>query len=97
MSRDQILALLSKALPELKAKHGVAELAIFGSVARDEAEPCSDVDVLARYAGPVNLRAYMGLKADLEARLGMPVDLVTPAALKPRLLAAIEPDLLRVS
>jgi predicted nucleotidyltransferase len=55
------------------------------------------VDVLARYAGPVNLRAYMGLKADLEARLGMPVDLVTPAALKPRLLAAIEPDLLRVS
>ncbi len=97
MSREQILALLSQALPDLRAKHGVAELAIFGSIARDEARAGSDVDVLASYAGPVNLRAFMGLKADLEARLGMPVDLVTPAALKPRLRAAIEPDLLRVS
>ena len=97
MSRDQILALLRQALPDLRAKHGVAELAIFGSVARDEAMPGSDVDVLASYTGPVKLRAYMGLKADLEACLGMPVDLVTPAALKPRLRAAIEPDLLRVS
>lgn len=97
MSREQILALLSQALPDLMAKHGVAELAIFGSVARDEARLDSDVDVLARFNAPVRLRAYMGLKADLEARLGMPVDLVTPAALKPRLRAAIEPDLHRVS
>jgi predicted nucleotidyltransferase len=97
MSRDQILALLSQALPDLKAKHGLAELAIFGSVARGEARADTVVDLLAQYAGPVTLRAYMGLKADLEACLGMPVDLVTPAALKPRLRAAIEPDLLRVS
>lgn len=97
MTRDQILALLCQALPDLKAKHGVAELAIFGSVTRGEAREGSDVDLLASYSGTVSLRAYMGLKADLEARLGMPVDLVTPAALKPRLRAAIGPDLLRVS
>ena len=97
MSRDQILALLSQALPELKAKYGLAGLSVFGSAARDEAGAGSDVDILAEYAGPVSLRAFMGLKTDLEGRLGVPVDLVTPAALKPRLRAAIQRDLLRVS
>lgn len=97
MSRDQILALLRQALPELRAKYGLRDLSLFGSVARDEAGPGSDVDVLATYAGPLTLHAFMGLKADLERRLGTPVDLVTPGALKPRLRAAIERDLLRVS
>ena len=97
MSRDQILALLRQALPELRAKYGLRDLSLFGSVARDEAGAGSDVDVLATYAGPLTLHAFMGLKADLENRLGMPVDLVTPGALKPRLRAAIERDLLRVS
>ena len=97
MSRDQVLALLHQALPELREKYGLRDLSLFGSVARDEAGPGSDVDLLATYAGPLTLQSFMGLKAELEDRLGAHVDLVTPGALKPRLRAAIERDLLRVS
>lgn len=97
MSRDQILASLRQALPELRSRYGLKDLSLFGSVARDEAGPQSDVDVLVTYAEPVTLRAFMGLKTELERRLGMPVDLLTPGAIKSRLRAAIERDLLRVS
>ena len=97
MSRDQVLHLLHLALPELRKAYGVKELSLFGSVARDEASPGSDVDILAAFSVPLTLTAYMGLKADLENRLGAAVDLVTPGAIKPRLLASIEGDLLRVS
>ena len=97
MSRDQVLSLLRQALPELRTKYGLQDLSIFGSVARDEARPGSDVDLLATYKGPLTLHAFMGLKSELERRLGVKVDLVTPGALKPRLRQAIERDLLRVS
>ena len=49
LSRDAALALLREHLPVLKERFGVAELALFGSHARDEATPDSDIDILVTF------------------------------------------------
>jgi predicted nucleotidyltransferase len=62
---------------------GVKSLALFGSVARGEASPDSDVDLLVEFSVPVGLFEFVRLKLRLEQILGCEVDLVTPDALRP--------------
>ena len=61
---------------------GVKSLKLFGSVARGEARPESDIDILVEFTKPIGLLAFIRLKHRLSDLLGRPVDLVTPAALK---------------
>jgi len=63
MTRDEALAVLKAGEPELK-RRGVAHAAIFGSFARGEARPDSDIDVLIRFApeASVTLWDYAALK-----------------------------------
>ena len=84
-------------MPTARARFGVRELAVFGSVARGEASDASDLDVLVDFAGPATFDGYMGLKLFLEDSLGVKVDLVTRAALKPRLRERIESEARRVA
>jgi predicted nucleotidyltransferase len=81
MRRDQILSVLREHQPELES-HGVSSLALFGSVARDEAGSESDVDILVEFDRPVGLFEFVRLQMRLEVLLGLPVDLVTPDALR---------------
>ena len=67
----------------------VRSLAVFGSVARGEAGPDSDVDLLNEFTEPVGLFHFLEVKESLEALLGCRVDLATPAALKTQLREAI--------
>jgi len=62
---------------------GVKSLALFGSAARGEASPYSDVDLLVEFSVPVGLFEFVRLKLRLEQILGCEVDLVTPDALRP--------------
>jgi predicted nucleotidyltransferase len=84
MKRDEILHLLAAHQQEL-TRFAVKSLAIFGSVARDEAWPDSDVDILVEFNKPVGLFEFVRLKDYLETLLDCPVDLVTPDALKEQL------------
>jgi hypothetical protein len=96
MTRDQIIDAIrmrGERLRELR----VASLHIFGSMARDEAGPESDVDVLVDFEGPPSFDRYMDLKFFLEDLIGRPVDLVTRAAVRPRMRLAIEREAVRVS
>lgn len=68
---------------------GVASLALFGSTARGEVGPSSDVDLLIEFSRPVGLFHFLEVKEFLERVLGRRVDLVTKAALKPQLREAI--------
>jgi uncharacterized protein len=76
---------------------GVASLAVFGSVARGEAGPESDIDILVEFRGEATLARFMDLKSMLEATLGRRVDLVTQKALRDRLRPGIEKDAVRVA
>ena len=63
----------------------IKSLAIFGSVARNEANQNSDVDLLVEFNGPATFDGYMELKFYLEDLLDRPIDLVTMNALRPQM------------
>ncbi len=84
-------------MPALRDKYGVLDLAIFGSVARDEARPDSDVDILVTFDGPATFDGYMGLEETLVTLLGLKVDLVTDKSLKPLIRPSVEKDLIHVT
>ena len=96
MKRQDALRLLHEALPGLKERYGIKDLAIFGSVARDEAGPESDVDIVVTFEAPATFRGFMGLQFDLEGVLGRKVDLVTHKAIRPLTRPSIERDLIPV-
>ena len=95
MKRDEILQSLAAHRREF-AKFGVKSLAIFGSVARDEARPDSDVDVLVEFERPATFDQYMNLKFYLEDLLGCSVDLVTRKGLRAQLRPYVEKEALYV-
>jgi uncharacterized protein len=97
MQRERAISILRACAPELRARFGVVELAIFGSVARDEARADSDVDVLVTFDRAPSFTAFMDLKFFLEEQLGAKVDLVTRAGLKPRVRPRVEREALRVA
>ncbi|MBI4786637.1 MAG: nucleotidyltransferase family protein [Chloroflexi bacterium] len=96
MRRDQVLRILNDHRSELK-KQGVKSLAFFGSVARDEARPDSDVDILVEFADPPTFARYMDLKFLLEGLLAVKVDLVTPRGLKPRIRDSVAKEAIHVA
>jgi predicted nucleotidyltransferase len=81
LKRDDVIALLQSNKPSLK-KFKVKSLLLFGSVARDETNPQSDVDLLVEFEQPVGLLTFVRLQRYLETILGCQVDLGTPDSLK---------------
>ena len=79
------------------AELGVATLSVFGSVARGEDRPDSDVDLLVDFDGPATFDRYMQLKFFLEDLLKRPVDLITRQGVRPELRSLIEQDAHRVA
>lgn len=89
-----VLDLLRKHEPDLRERFGVAKIGIFGSFARGEEKPESDVDVLVTFRkGAETFDHYMECKFYLEDLFGRKVDLVMSGALKkrlkPRILAEV--------
>lgn len=99
-TRETSVAAIRRAVGEQKhelERLGVVSLAVFGSVARDEATPESDIDILVEFRGAATLAGYMDLKYMLERLFGRRVDLVTRNGLRERLRPAVEKDLIRVA
>ena len=74
-------------------RHGVAYAGVFGSVARGEDGPRSDVDILVRLGRPMGMVEYMELIESLEGILQRKVDLVTDQSLNRHVRPYVEPDL----
>ncbi|MEM8638214.1 MAG: nucleotidyltransferase family protein [Cyanobacteria bacterium P01_G01_bin.54] len=77
--------------------HGILSLAVFGSVARNEATLTSDIDFLVEFSGKVTFDRYMDFKFYLEDNLGRNVDLVNPQMLKPQIRQAILEEAIHVA
>jgi predicted nucleotidyltransferase len=97
MKRDDTLRILREHTPELREKYGVQSLSLFGSVARDEARPGSDVDLLVEFSRPVGLFGLAALQEHLETLFGCKVDLGTPRSLRPGLREQVLQEALLVS
>ena len=81
MGAEQVIARIRAVMPEL-LKLGVTDLRLFGSHARGDATPESDVDLLVSL-GRADYAAYCRVLDLLEGALGGKVDLVMVEALKP--------------
>ena len=75
------------------AAHGVRNLRVFGSVARGEDRPDSDLDLLADVPPGMGLLGLGRVEAELEAIIGVQVDLVAAGTMKPGVSERAERDL----
>jgi len=81
-SSGEIREVLRKCLPEIREKYGVTSIGIFGSYARGEADPSSDIDVIVEFDRPIGWE-LVDLADFLESRLHHTVDLVIRRSLHP--------------
>ncbi len=88
-TQEGILKQLNQRAEELKQNFSVRSIGLFGSLARNQADRESDVDILVDFIEPT-FDHYMDLKFYLERLFGRPVDLVTADTVKPRLKPFIE-------
>lgn len=72
-------------------------LAVFGSTARGEATPASDIDILVTFHTLPTFDQYIETKLFLEDLLGCKVDLVTQDGLKPLVRAEVEKEAIYVA
>jgi predicted nucleotidyltransferase len=86
MNRDEILRTLKAREADLRA-HGVTHAALFGSVARGQQRPDSDIDILVDLdpGVVVTMFDYAGVKDYVASLFQGPVDVIDREALKPRL------------
>jgi hypothetical protein len=96
VTRDQVLQRLGGARAEL-ASLGVRSLDLFGSVARGEAGPASDVDLLVEFDKPIGLFHFFRVQRRLEEILGCNVDLVMRDAVKRQLRDRIFAEAVRAT
>jgi uncharacterized protein len=87
-------ALLEAAAPilvDVARSQGFARLAVFGSVARTQARPDSDIDLIVEPPKGAGIKEVVTLQEMFQAILGRPVDVVTYSGLKP----GLDDDILR--
>jgi predicted nucleotidyltransferase len=85
MTMRQILQAKRDEILDIAARHGARNVRLFGSVAREEDRPDSDVDLLVD-TGPTTSSWFpAGLILDLERILGRRVEIVTEKGLNPHL------------
>ena len=91
--KNKFIVQLEKMLPLLRERFGVMRIGIFGSIARGEDRPESDVDVLVEFApGQTTFRNFMELVFYLEDIFGRRVDLVTELGLGKHLRPYVEQE-----
>lgn len=82
MKRDEVLNVLKAQQEILVEQFGIKTLYLFGSTARNEARPDSDVDLLVEFNRPLGLFEFIDLQQTLESLLNCKVDLGTKRSLK---------------
>ena len=95
MRRDNAILIITNHRESLNDL-GVKSLNLFGSVARDEARPDSDIDLLVEFDNPKGLFQLLQVKFYLEDLLACSVDLGTEQALREHARTAILKEVIRV-
>ncbi len=96
LSREQLKMLLKAFIEKQGEEYHLSKIGFFGSYARNQATAESDVDIIFETNRP-NLFATVGMKQDLEALLGRPVDVIRlHPNLRPNFRARIEKEAIYV-
>ncbi|MDP1913627.1 nucleotidyltransferase family protein [Brevundimonas sp.] len=95
MTRDELLIKLRELKPWLE-EQGIVNVRLFGSYARDEAGPDSDVDLLVDITKPLGFR-FFGIEDEIGEQLGARVEMVTARSVEnPYIRHTVERDALVV-
>ena len=96
MDREKVINTLRAHERELKVA-GIVRLSLFGSTARGDGGPKSDVDLLAAFDKNrrLSLLDVVGIELQLAALLGVPLDLSEEGTLKPRVQRTVEAEATR--
>lgn len=97
MGRDEALAKLQRHAPDVRAM-GATSLFLYGSTARGEASPGSDLDIYIDYNPASRFNAFdlIGIKQFLEEKLDLCVDVTTRDGLHPRLRQRITTSAIQI-
>ncbi len=82
--REEILA--------IARRYGAKEIRIFGSIARNEAGPNSDIDLVVEFEPGTSLLDHGGLIMDLQDALGCKVDVISARGMRDRLRSRVEAE-----
>jgi len=85
MNRNQLVKDKRGEILRIASRYGAHDVRVFGSVARGDADPESDVDFLVELEAGRSLLDLGGLQMELESLLGCRVDVVTVRGLKARI------------
>lgn len=89
MTREEIQNIIVDFLKNYNAKR----IGLFGSFARKEDTPKSDIDVMVEFEGGITYFKLASIEEELAERLGRKVELVTDVDLNPEFMRAISKDL----
>ena len=89
MDKQQIIDIITDYLRRNRAR----EIGFFGSFARNEMTPSSDIDVLVKYERGTTLFDIARMQLDLQEKTGRKIDLVDKEALLPGIMEHISKDL----
>ncbi|OQB28026.1 MAG: Nucleotidyltransferase domain protein [Chloroflexi bacterium ADurb.Bin180] len=89
---DRVLAAKREDVLRIAASYGASNVRVFGSTARGQARPDSDIDLLVDLEPGRSLLDLGGLLYDLQALLGCPVDVVTEGTLRERIRPSVLKD-----
>jgi hypothetical protein len=95
ITKDNILRILIKDMPQLQKQFKVSKLALFGSYARGDQHRDSDIDILVEVDPSIGLE-FVTLAERLEKSLKSSVDLVSSRAVSSHAFKLIEPELIYV-
>ena len=87
------IEVIKKNIQPILKSYGVKKASVFGSVARNEAEKNSDVDLVVELGKPLGLIAYNKMAAEIEAVVGCKVDLLTNKSINKFMAPFIIPEL----
>ena len=91
---SEVLNSLKLALPELQKKYPITHLALFGSYARGEQTPESDIDIMVEFNKPVGIE-FINLSFDLEKLYtNKKVDLVSRGSIADRYWPFVKDDVI---
>ena len=96
MDCEHVIATLRGHESELRAA-GIVRLSLFGSTARGDSRPDSDIDLLAAFDDTrrISLLDVVGIERQISRMLGRPVELVEEGTLKPRVKKNVEAEAVR--
>lgn len=93
--RDQVLA-KADLIRTLAKAHGATSIELFGSAARGEDRPDSDIDLMVEMGPGCSLLDLIALNDDLETALGRKVEAISKSGMKPRVLAQARKEAIKV-